>query len=147
MARDKLVIKKLFRNVAPPRLYAAWTDPQTVARWYGPEGFVNTIHEMELREGGRYRLTMTAPDGTRHPLSGSYRLLDRPNRIVLSWTWEKDAAGNAGRETLVTVTFRAVGSDTEMVLTHEGFASTEEVETHNQGWTGAFNKLAETLRR
>jgi uncharacterized protein YndB with AHSA1/START domain len=48
-------------------VYAAISDPARVARWWGPKGFRNTIHEFDFRPGGRWRLTMHGPDGRDHP--------------------------------------------------------------------------------
>jgi uncharacterized protein YndB with AHSA1/START domain len=56
-----------FIAVAPPEVFAAMSDPQRVARWWGPDGFTNTIHRFEFEAGGRWLLTMHGPDGKNHP--------------------------------------------------------------------------------
>ncbi len=48
-------------------VYKAWTEPDRVAKWWGPKGFTNTIHEMDVRVGGVWRLDMHGPDGTSYP--------------------------------------------------------------------------------
>lgn len=59
---------------APRKLvWKAWTDPNHVAHWWGPNGFTNTIHEMNVAPGGVWRFMMHGPDGT-----------DWPNKIVSS---------------------------------------------------------------
>jgi uncharacterized protein YndB with AHSA1/START domain len=50
----------------PVEVFAAMSDPVRVARWWGPSGFTNTIHKFEFAPGGRWHLTMHAPDGTNH---------------------------------------------------------------------------------
>ncbi len=50
-----------------PQVFAALSEPARVARWWGPEGFTNTIHDFEFRSGGLWRLTMHGPDGTDYP--------------------------------------------------------------------------------
>jgi uncharacterized protein YndB with AHSA1/START domain len=53
---------------APQELvFQAWTDPQHMPRWYGPNGFTITLHESDLRVGGVCRFTMHGPDGTDYP--------------------------------------------------------------------------------
>lgn len=53
---------------APPtEVWAAIADPRRIARWWGPEGFRNSIHEFDLAPGGRWRLTMHGPDGQDYP--------------------------------------------------------------------------------
>jgi uncharacterized protein YndB with AHSA1/START domain len=51
----------------PARVYAAMSDPQRVARWWGPDGFTNTIHQFDFRPGGTWLLTMRGPDGQEYP--------------------------------------------------------------------------------
>ena len=57
--------KKLSAN--PFEVFAAMSDPVRIARWWGPAGFTNTIHEFELSPGGRWLLTMHGPDGKDYP--------------------------------------------------------------------------------
>lgn len=59
----ELAITRLFD--APVALvWEAWTHPEHIAQWWGPNGFTNTIHQMDLRPGGDWDLTMHGPDGT-----------------------------------------------------------------------------------
>src|SRR5262245_64936028 len=61
-ADRELIFTRIFD--APRELvFAAWTDPQHLAQWWGPQGFTTTIHEMDVRPGGVWRLTMHGPDG------------------------------------------------------------------------------------
>lgn len=52
---------------SPAAVFAAISDPERIARWWGPDGFRNTIHEFDFRPGGHWRLTMHGPEGTDHP--------------------------------------------------------------------------------
>ncbi len=62
---DKLEIlnERLF-SVDAPTLFDAFADPNKLVRWWGPHGFTNRIDEFDLREGGSWRITMTASNGT-----------------------------------------------------------------------------------
>lgn len=51
----------------PAQVFAAMSDPTRVARWWGPEGFTNTIHQFDFRAGGQWSLTMRGPDGAEYP--------------------------------------------------------------------------------
>ena len=51
----------------PAEVFAAMSDADRIARWWGPDGFTNTIHEFEFRPGGRWLLTMHGPDGKSYP--------------------------------------------------------------------------------
>lgn len=60
-------IRRRHLDAAPAQVFAAMKDPARLARWWGPAGFTNTMHEFDFRPGGRWRLTMHGPDGQDHP--------------------------------------------------------------------------------
>jgi uncharacterized protein YndB with AHSA1/START domain len=140
-----LVLRRTFPGVSAADVYDAWTRPELVARWYGPEGFANEIHEMELSEGGNYRLTMQAPDGSRYPLRGVFRTLQPPTRLVFTWMWETPPENADPRQTLVSIDISQEGPDVRLTLTHEGFPDESSVANHEMGWTGALGKLERML--
>jgi glutathione S-transferase len=75
-------------------------------------------------------------------LGGVFKEIERPSRLAYTWAWEGMAS-----QTLVTIEFREVEGDTEILLTQEPFKNAEEVALHDQGWNGGFDKLDEILRR
>ncbi len=122
------------------RVFAAWTDPQQLKTWWGPHGFTTPSAEIDLRVGGGFRLAMRSPDGKSILLTGTYREVSPPTRLVYTWQFE-------GSEiTLVTVEFNDRGNATEVVLTHEKFASEEARASHQQGWGGCLDRLADFVR-
>jgi uncharacterized protein YndB with AHSA1/START domain len=100
------------------------------------------IIELDTRPGGRYRFEVTTPEGERHVLSGEYRELRPPERLVFTWMWDGDAEFG---ETLVTVELFARGRSTELVLTHERFTNRTWRDRHSAGWSGCFDLLATEL--
>lgn len=81
LAARSLVVSRLI--AAPQELvFEAFTDPSHVAQWWGPRGFANTIHEMDVRPGGRWRFTMHAADGTDFPNLIVYTEVARPVRLA-----------------------------------------------------------------
>lgn len=121
-------------DATPEEVFAAWTDPEVLRRWWAvhPDGST-PVAEVDLRVGGRYRLMMEQPDGTRHTVGGEYREVRPPHRLVYSWRWELDS-GEQGRESVVTVSFQADGERTRLVLEHTGLESTDARDRHAQGW-------------
>jgi len=76
-----LVIERIFD--APRELvWRAWTEPEHVARWWGPRGFTTRVEELDLHPGGRSHYVMVGPDGTEYPASGVFREVVPPERIV-----------------------------------------------------------------
>jgi uncharacterized protein YndB with AHSA1/START domain len=134
------------RLIDAPRalVFKAWTDADQMARWWGPKGFVTVDYEADIRPGGTYRYRMRSPRGTDHRKRGVYREIVEPERIVFTFAWE-DAQGNLGPETLVTVTFAAVGAKTQLTLHQSGFASTTWRDDHVTGWTSCLERFGEYM--
>ncbi len=136
-----LQLRRTFR--APrERVFQAWTTPEEMKRWKAPGPLTTPLAEVDLRVGGKYRIHMREPDGAEHRLIGVYREVDPPKRLVYTWSWEDSP--DMG-ETLVTVEFLDRAGATEVVLTHELFPTDEVRNQHEHGWSGCFDKLAETL--
>lgn len=82
-ASKEFIISRVF--MAPrDQLFRAWTMPAQLVRWWGPHGYTNPVCEIDLREGGAYRIVMRAPDGTDYPLKGVYQEISEPARLVMS---------------------------------------------------------------
>lgn len=135
--KPSLTIKRRF-NVPPERVYAAWTEPAQIARWFGP-GNVSVVEAVfEARAGGRFMVHARSPDtGEDHHVSGIVKEAVPNRKVVYSWAWRSTPE----RESLVTVTFKPDGDGTLMTLTHEHFFDDDARDRHNQGWTGALLKL------
>ncbi len=117
-------------------LFRAWTDPQALMHWWRQEGDGWGFAEasIDLRVGGRYRLGMTDPEGKAHVAIGVYREIERPVRLVFTWSWED--AGNGVKDTLVTIEFKNVGDNlTKVIVTHERFVDATRMHRHERGWT------------
>ena len=130
--------------VSQEQVFAAWTDPESVRRWFGPRDFSNPSDEMDVRVGGAYRIAMRGPDGETFYAVGTYREVSPPERLVFSWGWE---ASPDARESIVTVEFFERGGGTEVVLTHVGLADTASRDSHQDGWDGTLERLAAVLTR
>lgn len=130
------------------RVWAAWTDPARLARWWGPEEFTCAHCEMDVRPGGAWRTCMVSPQGIEHWVSGVYTEVDPPARLAFTWAWEThDARGVTRREeTLVSIALRDGGSGTtELVLTQASFAEAADCDDHGDGWTSSLNDLERFL--
>ena len=73
------------RDLAWPRdaVFAAMTDPERLARWWGPVGFSNRVELCDLRPGGHWRYTMVGPDGTEYPNESRFTTIEPPARLVI----------------------------------------------------------------
>jgi uncharacterized protein YndB with AHSA1/START domain len=140
---SELVVTRVFD--APRSLvFKAWTQPEHLARWWGPQGFVNVAWEMDVRPGGAWFRRMRAPDGTLFTKRGVYKEVVRPERLVFTYVNEA-ADGTLDRETLVTLSFEEQGARTRLTLQHTGFESVESRDAHQGGWTSCLERFAEYL--
>jgi uncharacterized protein YndB with AHSA1/START domain len=122
------------------RVFEAFVDPEQLRAWWGPKGYTTVSAKIDLRPGGAYQLEMRSPEGNTHDLCGTYREVDRPRKLVLTWAWQQGAL--AGVETLVTLEFRGQGDKMEVSLTHE-LPTDRAYEMHAMGWNGSFDCLVD----
>lgn len=103
------------RIVDAPRdlVWDTWTTPEKVAKWWGPNGFTNTIYEMDVRPGGVWRYMMHGPDGTDYPNHVEYREVVRPERLVYS---HGEDASEKSCHFHTTATFEDVAGKTRVTL-------------------------------
>jgi len=147
---DETIELTLTRRFDAPaaEVFAAWTDPARIGRWIGPRGVSAEAKQMELRPGGAYAVAMHLPSGEIRTVRGVYREILPPERLVFTWVWDGED-GKPRHETLVTITFRALGrgevSVTEMTFHHQRFADESTRDHHQVGWIGSFDKLSEFL--
>ena len=138
--QHELLITRIFD--APRALvFKAWTEPEHMARWWGPKGFTLPVCEMDFRAGGAYRLCMRSPAGHDFWVHGVYREIVPPERIV--WTGTSD--DEPGNETVMTVTFADYDGKTQLTM-HQTFTfESDATRGARQGWNETLDRLAEAL--
>jgi uncharacterized protein YndB with AHSA1/START domain len=141
---DALVLR-LSRSFAAPRdrVFRAFTSPARLARWWGPKGFTVPACTLDVRVGGAWRTVMRSPEGRDHVVSGVYREIVPPERLVFTWAWEEDGA--RGHETVVTIELVETPGGTRLQLTQEPFESERARELHGEGWSSSLDCLEEAL--
>jgi uncharacterized protein YndB with AHSA1/START domain len=150
----KLQITRVFD--APRELvFKAWTDANQFKQWFGAaacEGSSLESMKVDARTGGKYRLQVRRADGEFWTTAGTYREVTPPERLVFTWQFEKDGSGDEYGEVeppemLVTLEFKARGKQTELILTHETFASVESRDRHEDGWGRCLNELGKFVEK
>ena len=130
-------------SAAPSLVFEVFTDPNELARWWGPEGFSNPSLEFDPRVGESYRIEMQPPEGDAFYLTGEFRVVDPPTRLAYTFRWEDPDPDDV--ETLVDLSFRDFGASTEVVFTQGPFKTEARRALHRDGWTDGFNKLEALL--
>jgi uncharacterized protein YndB with AHSA1/START domain len=134
-----LVVRRMIR-ATPDRLFAFWTEPEHLVRWWGPNGASCPTAAVDLRPGGSYRIANRFADGNVLWIAGVFEVVERPHRLIYTWRLES-AAASAGSER-VNVSFEWRGGLTEVVVTHERIASAAARTSHERGWDGCLDGLA-----
>ena len=130
------------RRMPAPRdiVFEAWTDPEGLRHWMCPGDVISAEAALDVRVGGNFRLVMKSKTAE-HVHTGTYQVVDPPAKLVFTWT------ANNQPQTLVTVEFLDRGEETELVLTHEGFAQSDIAQRYQGGWGKITELFAEYLAK
>ncbi|HTW85515.1 MAG TPA: SRPBCC domain-containing protein [Candidatus Sulfotelmatobacter sp.] len=121
------------------QIFDLWTKPELMVRWMSPyPGPVDCKATCDLRPGGAFSLVMSSQD-SRREVSGTYVQIDRPRKLVFTWTGPL----TDGVDTLVTLELTSRGDETDLVLTHERLPTLAMHEGHTRGWGIILDHLAD----
>ncbi len=142
----------LTRTFDAPRdlVFAAFTDPLQLARWWGPHNFTNPVCEIDARVGGKLRIDMRGPAGTAYDiiykLTGTVREVAPPERLVFTVALHEDD-GSICLENLTSVTFTEHAGRTTITLHVRVIQATAAAEAHlagmEAGWSQGLERLAD----
>jgi uncharacterized protein YndB with AHSA1/START domain len=127
------------REIAAPAevLFDAWLDARSLGAWLKPSGTRETRVETDPRVGGAFRIVMVEDESSAEH-TGTYREIDRPRRLV--FTWSSPATGF--RDSVVTVTFTPSSESSTLVEIHQvGLPDDEARRSHDAGWSDILLEL------
>ena len=123
-------------------VFDAWTSPEVMRRWLHPAGDWETPEaEVDLRVGGKVRVVMRRPDGTEIEARGEYTLIDRPHRLVMTWTFSDDPSN----EQMIELTFAESEGSTTVLLVNSGISTDERRDAQDEGWQGCLDQFERVL--
>lgn len=143
-------------------VWQAWTDPEMMCQWWGPQGFSCPEAVMDVRVGGEYRLVMRGPDGTEFPVRGVFLEVIAGEKLVMTdvaddmpkdWLAQARAFGSGDGSKLPdsfwTVTFESRGRQTLLTIATR-FASAADRDAMVRmgmvdGWAESLDKLDSAL--
>jgi uncharacterized protein YndB with AHSA1/START domain len=159
----EFVLTRVF-DAPRERVFKAWTEPERFAQWWGPRTFTNPVCEIDLRPGGKYRVTMRSPDGVDYPLKGVYLEIAEPERLVMTIDTDEHPPewrdllnklrresgapeGRRGLQVHMTVLFEEQAGRTKLTIVQR-FEPVTDVEANlkmgaPEGWGGSLDRLAE----
>ncbi len=133
---------RLHRVVRAPaqRLYRAFLEPEAMVKWLPPHGFTATVHDIDARVGGSYRMSFANfGTGKSHSFGGKYVELTPYTRIKYTDRFEDP---NLPGEMHVTITLKEVICGTELQIVQEGVPAVIPVELCYLGWQESLTMLA-----
>jgi uncharacterized protein YndB with AHSA1/START domain len=138
---EVLRIERSFRASAE-EVFDAWTSADVMRRWFhcGPD-WSTPVAEVDLRVGGAVRIVMRRPDGRQSGAHGEYTVIDRPHRLVMTWTFD-DAPGN---QQLIELAFDEAEGTTTVVLTNRDISTDERRASQDDGWRLCLDELERLL--
>lgn len=104
---DRELVAVRFLDAPRDLVWKVWTDPKHIAHWWGPKGFTNTIHKMDVQPGGVWELIMHGPDGINYPNKHIFEEVVKPERLVYV---HKSPTFRA------TITFEEQGAKTKLTM-------------------------------
>jgi uncharacterized protein YndB with AHSA1/START domain len=130
-------------SAPPERVYRAFLDAAAIAKWLPPNGFTCTVHELDARVGGRYRMSFTNfSSGNSHAFGGEYIELVPGQRIRYNDRFDNpDLPG----EMTTTIEFTAVSVGTDLKVVQEGIPDAIPVEMCYLGWQESLMLLAKVV--
>jgi uncharacterized protein YndB with AHSA1/START domain len=142
---DREIVSERVFDAPRERVFAAYTDPQLIPRWWGPRRMTTVVDVMEVKPGGAWRFVCTADGEPEQGFRGTFREVTPPERIVQTFEWE----GMPGHVIVETAEFEELGDRTKVTATSL-FHTTEERDGMLQsgmesGLTESHDRLEELL--
>jgi uncharacterized protein YndB with AHSA1/START domain len=123
-------------------VFDAWTSEEVIRRWFKPrEGWREADAEVDLRVGGRIRVVMHGPDGEPVGAGGEYTLIERPQRLAFTWTFD-DYPSN---RQLIEIEFIEEDGATRVLFINSEISDRERRDSQFDGWSTCFDEIARVL--
>ena len=113
LVSDRTIVIEHTFDAPRALVFKAYTDRDSIPRWWGPRRLTTTVDQMDVRPGGAWRFVSRGADGAEFAFRGVYREIVPPERLV--WTFEFEGA--PGHVSLETVTFEEQGGKTKVTNT------------------------------
>ncbi len=136
---NTIKLHRVFRT-SPEKIYRAFLNAEAMVKWLPPNGFTGTVHQLDAKVGGAYKMSFTNfTTGKNHAFGGTYRELVLNERIC--YTDKFDDPSLPG-EMRTTVTIRKVSCGTELNIMQEGVPDVIPAEACYLGWQQSLTALA-----
>ena len=124
-------------------VFAAFTEPDVLRRFWGPDGFTIPNVDFDPRVGESYRIEMQPLEGDAFFVAGTFRKVEPPVLLAFTFAWEDPDPDDV--ENLVVLTFHDLGEATKLTQRQRPFKTEARLALHRDGWSESFDKLERLL--
>jgi uncharacterized protein YndB with AHSA1/START domain len=140
-AAQEVRIERTF-NAPAEDVFDAWTSEEVIRRWFRPgRGWGEASAEVDLRVGGTIRVVMRSPDGAAVGASGEYTLIERPYRLVFTWTFDDDPSN----QQMIELEFTERDGATTVLFVNSNISPEEKRDPQYGGWQACFDNMERVL--
>jgi uncharacterized protein YndB with AHSA1/START domain len=134
-------IERTFEATAED-VFDAWTSPEVIARWFRPgRDWGEASAEVDLRVGGKVSVVMRAPDGSDVGAGGEYTLIERPHRLVFTWTFDDDPSN----QQTIELEFTEQDGATRVVFVNSDISAEKRRDAQYEGWRACLDNMERVL--
>jgi uncharacterized protein YndB with AHSA1/START domain len=129
-------------DASAEEVFDAWTNPEVIERWFIPgRDWQTPSAEVDLRVGGTVRVVMRSPEGTEVGAEGEYTLVDRPNRLAFTWTFDDDPSN----EQMIELEFTERDGATTVLFVNSNISNEERRDSQYGGWQACLDNMERAL--
>jgi uncharacterized protein YndB with AHSA1/START domain len=123
-------------------VFDAWTNEEVIKRWFRPaSGWQEPSAEVDLRVGGKVRVVMRDPDGEPVEAGGEYTLIERPNRLAFTWTFDDDPSN----QQMIELEFTERDGVTTVLFVNSDISEERRRDQQYDGWSTCFDEMERVL--
>jgi uncharacterized protein YndB with AHSA1/START domain len=144
VTEDSAQVVRIERTFDAPAedVFDAWTSEEVISRWFKPkQGWREAEAEVDLRVGGAVRVVMRTPDGEPVRAGGEYTLIERPNRLAFTWTFEDDPSN----QQMIELEFTERDGATTVLFTNSDISGAERRDSQYEGWSTCLDEMGRVL--
>jgi uncharacterized protein YndB with AHSA1/START domain len=137
---DSAQVVRIERTFDAPAedVFDAWTSAEVIGRWFRPgRGWGEASADVDLRLGGMIRVVMRDPDGAEVSAQGEYTLIDRPNKLAFTWTFDDDPSN----QQMIELEFTEQDGATTVVFVNGNISQEERRDQQYEGWQACFDNM------
>jgi uncharacterized protein YndB with AHSA1/START domain len=143
MVNNNCAIVERTLSASPKQVFEAFTNPASLAKWWGMKDSCIIHCETDVKVGGKWRIGMRSSEGQESWVHGFYREIVPSSQLVFTWIWESPNSSTPAM--LVTITFVGEDRQTNIRIIHEMLMTEKSRLMHARGWNDSLDALSNLM--